>query len=163
MNNELIAKEQAVEDVRILAERMAMLYYYFMKNIAAELGQEQAEKLTAKVIEEYGMECGKMALEKVSAKGKENTIANHAMSKDLPQCGWVVETLENNKNKKVVKTTYCPFAETWKNLGCEKWGRMYCYVDQAKFKGYNAELTCVHNKNLLDGDDYCILTIEDPV
>lgn len=38
-------------------------------------------------------------------------------------------------------------------------GRIYCFVDQAKYEAYNPGLECVHVKNVLDGDPYCELAV----
>lgn len=43
-----------------------------------------------------------------------------------------------------------------------KIGYIYCYVDQAKYEGYNKELKCFHDKNVLDGDDCCIIRVQKP-
>jgi hypothetical protein len=44
-------------------------------------------------------------------------------------------------------------------LGEPALGRLYCYMDQSKYKAYNPELECVHVKNILDGDPYCELAV----
>jgi len=43
--------------------------------------------------------------------------------------------------------------------GSQEWGRIYCYVDQAKYDAYNG-IKCKHLKNLLDGDDCCLFDLE---
>ena len=53
----------------------------------------------------------------------------------------------------------CHLAEVWKELGAPELGRLYCFVDQAKYKAYNPDLECVHVKNVLDGDPYCELAV----
>lgn len=138
-------------DVRIMAERLAMLYYHMVKNIIAEVGEERAEELVHKIILEYGTACGLNNRANVESLGQEATLENYNLGNDLPSVGWDI---------KDGKTLYCPFAATWKKLDFEKWGRLYCFVDQAKYEGYNADLRCFHDKNLLDGDECCILRIE---
>jgi hypothetical protein len=39
--------------------------------------------------------------------------------------------------------------------GAESLGRLYCYVDQAKFAAFDPECECRHLKNVLDGDETC--------
>jgi hypothetical protein len=63
----------------------------------------------------------------------------------------VAET-ENGPRRRV---TYCPLAATWQALGFESLGRLYCGVDQAKYRAYNAQAELVHTCNVLDGDPYC--------
>jgi hypothetical protein len=53
----------------------------------------------------------------------------------------------------------CPLARVWREMGAPEEGRVYCYVDQAKYEAYNRELRCVHTKNVLDGDPYCELAV----
>ncbi len=147
-----ITEDRHLLDVRIMAERLAMLYYHMVKNIIAEVGAERAEQLVQKIILEYGTECGLNNRDNVKALGKEATLENYNLGNDLPSVGWEIED---------GKTLYCPFAAIWKKLDFEKWGRLYCFVDQAKYEGYNADLRCFHDKNLLDGDECCILRVED--
>lgn len=62
---------------------------------------------------------------------------------------------------KISKITLCPLAEVWKKLGEDgiRLGRMYCYVDQAKFGAYGKGYECVHDKNTLDGDECCVIRV----
>lgn len=157
-NSEMIPKEQAVQDVRIVSERLAMLYYYFVNNLIEELGEVRAENIVKKVIYEYGLQCGINVREKVLGLNKEITIENYALGQDLPSVGWEKEKIDK-ENPEAREITYCPFAETWKKLDFEKWGRLYCYVDQAKYEGYDSSMKCFHDKNTLDGDDSCIIRV----
>ena len=43
----------------------------------------------------------------------------------------------------------------WKELGADDLGRMYCYVDQAKYRAFNSRAKLIHTHNVLDGDPYC--------
>lgn len=152
--------EDAKEDVKIMAERLAMLYYYFITNIVDELGEERTEKIVNKVIEDYGLNSGNRTRKRVLELGEELTLANYALGKDLPSIGWEKERLNlDDEKQKASKIHYCPLAEAWKNLDFEKWGRMYCHVDQAKYKGYDETFECFHDNNLLEGDEFCIVRI----
>jgi hypothetical protein len=53
----------------------------------------------------------------------------------------------------------CNLAKAWNKLGDPALGRLYCYMDQAKYTAYNSKLECIHEKNTLDGDPYCELAI----
>lgn len=152
-------KEQAAQEVRILAERMAMLYSHFVQVLCKKYGEPATEEIVKEVIMAYGKECGEMAKEAVLRQGLENTLSNHGCSHELPSVGWTVETLSCSDKEKVVQTDYCPFAATWKARGEEKWGRMYCFVDQAKFSTYCDGLETVHEKNVLDGADCCLMRV----
>ena len=54
MSEETMPREKAVEDVRIMAERMAFLHYAFAKTLSEMLSAEEADHLTRMAIEEYG-------------------------------------------------------------------------------------------------------------
>ncbi|NLW22934.1 MAG: L-2-amino-thiazoline-4-carboxylic acid hydrolase [Tissierellia bacterium] len=158
-NKEMIPKERAVQDVRIVAERLAMLYYHFVNNLIEEFGEEKTEEIVKKVIYQYGLHCGTNVREKVLSLNKETTLENYALGQDLPSVGWEKRELDT-QNPEAREITYCPFADTWKKLNFEKWGRLYCYVDQAKYEGYNSSFKCYHDKNTLDGEDSCIIRVE---
>lgn len=160
MEEKLISEEEAVRDVRIVAERLAMLYYYFVKNLARELGEEKALELTDKVIAEYGADCGLRAKAAVEEQGYPVDLAHHHFSHELPGHGWQGQTVEMSEDSKVFRTDYCPFAAVWLEYGRPDWGRHYCWVDQAKFAAYDENLCAVHECNLLDGDDHCLLKVE---
>lgn len=51
MSEETMPREKAVEDVRIMAERMAFLHYAFAKTLSEMLSAEEADHLTRMAIE----------------------------------------------------------------------------------------------------------------
>ncbi|MEM5774467.1 MAG: L-2-amino-thiazoline-4-carboxylic acid hydrolase, partial [Anaerolineaceae bacterium] len=53
--------------------------------------------------------------------------------------------------------TFCPIAAAFIEMGSRavSLGRLYCYVDQAKYHAYNPALEFAHTQNVLDGDAYC--------
>lgn len=160
MCQKTMSKKDAEQDVLILAERLAMLYYHFVKNIVEELGEKKAQEMIKKVIMGYGTDCGVRARDKVEKLGKPITLENYIYGKDLPSLGWEKNKLEIDEQNAIAReVTYCPFAETWRNLGFEKWGRLYCYVDQAKYQGYSKTLKCYHDENVLDGDKRCVVRV----
>jgi len=160
--SEMIEKKQAESDVLIMTERLASLYYHMVQSIREEIGDEKAEEVVRRAILNYGNECGQGTRAKVEALGKEPTLANYALGKDLPSVGWQRTKCEGlPENERASCVTFCPFAAKWKEYGFEKWGRMYCHIDQAKYRSYNENLVCIHDKNQLDGDECCIVRIED--
>jgi hypothetical protein len=160
---EMAPKEFAEEGVAILAERLALLYYAFVQTMIEEVGEEKAELLTKKAIELYGGMSGERTEEKVLAQGFEPLLEHYKKGNDLPAVGWKkgpVPLPEGAPDGYAHKVEYCPFAKHWKDLGFEKWGRLYCGVDQAKYAAYGKGFKCVHDKNMLDGDEYCIVRVE---
>ena len=156
-------EKSAEEDVAILTERIALLYYAFVKKMAEELGEEHAIEITKAAINEYGSITGQEAERKVRELKFAPVIANYAKGKDLPSRGWKKgpqELAPDQPAGKAHRVDYCPFASAWKKLGFERLGRYYCYVDQAKYAAYGKGYKCVHDKNLCDGDECCIIRVE---
>ncbi len=162
MEQEKIEVQQAKNDVLIMAERMASLYYFMVNSMLEETDEETTERVVRRAILNYGLDCGKNAKEKVSSMNLPITLPNYALGKDLPSLGWESKKLDLGKaGVKASEISFCPLASKWKQLGFERWGRMYCYVDQAKYRGYCDQMTCYHDKNLLDGDECCVVRIVD--
>lgn len=160
MQEEKISLEQAKEDVLIMADRLASLYYFMVNSILEDVDEETAERIVRRAIQKYGLDCGELARKKVEALGLPATLQNYRKGKDLPSLGWERTPLPlDSPDETASRVTFCPLADRWKKLGFEKWGRMYCYIDQAKYSGYSSRLTCCHDKNQLDGDDCCIVRI----
>lgn len=157
------AEKSAEEDVAILTERIALLYYAFVKNLAERLGEDRAIEITQAAIEEYGTITGHEAERKVRELKLAPVIENYGKGKDLPSRGWKKgpqEIAPDQPAGKAHRVDYCPFAAKWKDLGFERLGRYYCLVDQSKYAAYGKGYKCVHDKNLCDGDDCCIIRVE---
>jgi hypothetical protein len=159
MENNMISIEEAKNDIKIMAKRLALVYYFFTKNLIEELGEQESERIVKKVIGEYGEYCGERVKEKVLKMGLELLGENYSKGKDLPKLGWDVTLLKSDEAGLVYEFANCPFAEQWKELNFEKWGRLYCYIDQAKYNAFNKKLQCFHDENVLDGDKTCVLRL----
>ena len=157
--SELIPKEEAELDVHIVASRLAMLYYYFVTHLKDKLGEEETRALVRDVIADYGADCGRQTRAAVKKLGYPNELPYQNRGGDLPKNGWHSQVLKSEIDEKLVRNTHCPFAATWKEYDFCDWGRLYCYVDQAKYAAYNDQLTCVHEENILDGCASCLLHI----
>jgi hypothetical protein len=145
---------EALRQINLMAERVAMLHYYFAHTLVQELGDEQGRALVAKAIAAYGQEVGQRHRQRIIAAGFAPDCGNYDLLADLPAMAW------DPKNKPVVnkdgrERRVCPLAKYWIDKGAEDLGRLYCYVDQAKFAEFDPECECRHLKNVLDGDDVC--------
>ena len=49
--------------------------------------------------------------------------------------------------------------QVWNELGAGELGRLYYYVDPAKYMGFNPNFKLIHTKALPDGDEYCELAL----
>ncbi len=148
-----ISDDQGEQDVWLMAQRMALLYYHMAEAICARLGEAEGEKLVKEAVWAYGESCGQLVRDGVLELGLPLEAANYRKVPDLPSKGW------RNESDGQAATTFCPLAAVWKRLGAERLGRIYCFVDQAKFHAYNPELEVTHTKNVLDGDDHCIIDV----
>ena len=146
--------DQCVEDVRRMARRTALLYHYFVTTLVEHLGEERAKTLTAEAIWRYGEHVGKAMRQGVEAMGLPNDVENYGKYPDLPSVGWEGVVAETEYGPRT-RVHYCPLAAVWKELGSEELGRMYCHVDQAKYRAFNPRAELIHTCNMLDGDPYC--------
>jgi len=140
-----------------MIKRTALLHYAFTETLIEEFGEEKGKVLARKAIKRYGDFVGKQAKQRADKKGLPNTREN--FQDDLPSLGW-----PNRKKVKVdgeerARVHACYLAEAWKEWGVPEIGRIYCYVDQAKYESFNPALQCVHVKNVLDGDLFCEIAV----
>lgn len=145
---------EALQQVLIIVERLAMLHYHYASTLVAELGEERGRELVAKAIASYGREVGERQRRKVIEAGFEPSVENYKAVRDLPDMAW------SPRGMPVVRLgerelQVCPLAKYWIERGAEDLGRLYCYVDQAKYAAFDPECECRHLKNVLDGDDGC--------
>ena len=153
-SDQTVSREQCLQDVRRMARRTALLYHFFVTTLVERWGEEKARAFTSEVIRRYGEHIGKTVRRGVEEMGLTNDVENYGKFPDLPSVGWegtVAET-EHGPRQRIV---YCPLAAAWEELGAEEWGRMYCYVDQAKYRAFNPRARLIHTCNVLDGDPYC--------
>ncbi len=153
---DMVSNEEARRQVLSIINRLALLHYCFSKTLIEELGKKKGKEMIRKAIDLYGEEVGKTVKEKTLAKGLEALLQHY--QEDLPAFGWSIEGVEVDGEPRA-RVHVCQLAKVWNELGTPELGRLYCYVDQAKYKAYNPELECVHVKNVLDGDPYCELAV----
>ena len=154
---EMISREEARAQVKSMVTRAALIHYAFTKTLIDELGAEKGKTLAKKAIQLYGGLVGKRVKERTMAKGLPLLPENFL--DDLPALGWEErETLEVEGDMRA-RIYACHLARVWQELGAPEMGRIYCFVDQAKYQAYNPELECVHTRNALDGDPYCELAV----
>ncbi len=153
---EMISKKEALRQIQFALRRTAMIYHYFYETLTEELGEEKAMELTRKAVDAYGNRIGLEARKKAQEKGLSVTPEN--FESDLPDMAWKTETMVID-NEERVRVHHCPLAAEWLEWGDPKKARLYCYVDQAKMRGFNPEFEYIHFKNILDGDPYCELGI----
>lgn len=152
--NKTVALKEAEEEVRKVCVRVGLLHLSFAQTLVEELGEKKGEELVLKAIKVYGTKIGERIKASVTAQGLENIPANY--KGDLPQYGMRdrTEVLEVGGEKR--RRVYgCVMGKLWKKLGEDKLGRLYCYVDPAKYMAFNPNFKLIHIKALPDGDQYC--------
>jgi hypothetical protein len=152
----LLSQEEATRQVLSIVNRMGLLHHSYGKTLIRELGKKKGKELTRKAIDFYGRQVGKQVRKKTMAKGLETRLENY--QEDLPLLGWNMEKVVVDGEPRI-RIYDCNLAKAWNALGDPPLGRLYCYMDQAKYTAYSPELECVHVKNILDGDPYCELAI----
>lgn len=155
---ETISVEEAKREVEMTAQRIGLLHLSFAKTLVDELGEEKGRQLILKAIKDYGKRCGERVRKGVIAQGLDPLPENYGVggSRDLPEFGMHErrETVEVEGDRRV-RAYGCVMAKVWKEYGEEKLGRVYCYVDPAKYMAFNPKFKQIHLKALPDGDDYC--------
>jgi len=155
MPEEMISKAEAAQQVRQMGRMMATLYYHMSCQVIDAVGIEQGKEIIGKAILALGTERGQEQCEKVVAMGYDHIPENYGKVPDLPALGWDVSTVENPENDTHVKITYCPFAQVWQEKDFAEIGRLYCFIDQAKYTGFHSDCDLTTLKNVLEGADYC--------
>ncbi|MBN1317526.1 MAG: L-2-amino-thiazoline-4-carboxylic acid hydrolase [Anaerolineales bacterium] len=160
--SEMITTGACAFEVGLMARRTALLHYYFSKAIIDKLGEEEGKELIKEAIGAYGRHCGQSVRDGVLEMGLPITDENYNKVRDLPAFGWKMETIKLDNSEDRLIATYCPLAAAFQDLGPEgeKIGRLYCYVDQAKYEAYDPDKVFIHARNVLDGDPYCEFLIE---
>ncbi len=155
---EMVTLEEAREQVRKVCRRLGLLHLAYAKTIIDEVGEEKGTQLVLEAIKNYALIVGEEVKKKVKAQGLENVPANY--KEDLPLYGMHdrTETVEVNGEKRT-RLYGCVMAQVWHGLGEDELGRLYCYVDPAKYMAFNPNFKQIHTKVVTEGCDYCELVI----
>jgi hypothetical protein len=159
---EMITLEEAKKAVAITCQRLALLHIAFARAIVGELGEKEGEKLILKAIKNYGRMIGEKVKSDVAEMGLENLPANYGAgkSRDLPAFGMHAGRERVTVNGEVRTRAFgCIMGKTWNEMGEGKLGRLYCYVDPAKYMAFNPNFKLMHTKVLPGGDDCCEMAV----
>jgi len=153
-NKKTVTLEEAKEEVKKVCQRLALLHLSFSKTIIDEMGEKRGKKIILKAIKGYGKSIGEKIKDTISKEGLDNKPENY--KEDLPLYGMhdKSETVEINGEKKM-KAYGCVMGNYWKELNENEIGRFYCFVDPAKYMGFNPGFKLIHTKTIPDGDEYC--------
>jgi hypothetical protein len=158
-NKDYIPLSEAEKGLASVSRRIALLHLAYSKAIIKCLGEEKGEKLISNAIKDYALKIGQKTKEEVIKNGLDPMPENFdkGTSYALP----VFPGMHTSKEKiqtggKIrFRANGCILAEVWKEYNEERLGRLYCYMDTAKYMGYNPYYKYVHIKAVPDGDDFC--------
>ena len=155
-----ISTEQAGKALASASRRIALLHLAYAKAIVKELGEERGTRLISEAIKDYAVKIGNKTKEEVEAKGLETIPENFGAGDsyalpDFPGMHSGRETVEKEDGTRRFRAYGCVLGEVWREYGEEKLGRLYCYMDTAKYMGYNPHYKYVHIKAVPEGDECC--------
>jgi hypothetical protein len=148
------------EACKKFAEYTAYLYYYLATEVVDRYGEE-GKALLRDAIRKFGYNRGERVRAEVEAMGLEPTMENEYLCHDIP-LGSKAFSAESSYegDKRITKITKCTFGDTWKKLGADEIGRIYCDVDFAIWAGYNKDIRFQLEHNIFEGHDHCLETYE---
>jgi hypothetical protein len=155
---EMVPLEDATEQVRRVCRRLGLLHFAFSSTAVAALGKEKGEQLILEAIKSYARMVGEEVKKKVAGQGLDNTPANY--KEDLPAYGMYrrFERVEVDGETRT-RMFGCVMGQVWHELGADALGRLYCYVDPAKYMAYNPDFKQVHISAATEGCDHCEFAI----
>jgi hypothetical protein len=155
---EMVSREEASEQVRKVCRRLGLLHFAFSSAAMAALGQEKGEQLVLEAIKNYARMVGEEVKKKVAARGLANVPANY--QEDLPLYGMHKGAEKVTVNGESRTRMYgCVMAQVWHELDADELGRLYCYVDIAKYMAFNPDFKQVHIGTVTDGCEHCEFVI----
>lgn len=154
MTEKKIDIEEAAKEVELVSKRLALLHLAYAKTLTEELGEEQGKELVLKSIKRYGRWIGEKRRKEIEEKGLEPIPENFSRGDTLriPKFGMHSE-LENTGDS--MKLYGCAMGKLWSEYGEEELGKLYCYVDPAKYMGFNENYIQIHEKAMPAGDECC--------
>lgn len=164
MPKDLIAREEAAHEIELVSRRLGLLHLAFAKTLTDELGDEEGRRIALAAIKRYGIMIGKEVRRAVEEQGLPLTPDNYGVgpSRSLPEFGMHVRSEEIEVDGEKRSRAYgCVMAQVWKEYGEEKLGRLYCYVDPAKYMAYNPNYKLAHVTAIPDGSPYCEFCIKE--
>lgn len=151
-----VSIEEAANQVKVVAIRLALMHLSYAKTLVEELGKDKAKKIILKSIMEYG----KMVGERI--KDGEQDLPHYGLHDSCSYKG--AESLDarditpgqtENMDWDAFKVHGCVLSQIFKEYEEEELGRLYCYVDAAKSMAADPSQKLIHTACEVCGDDYC--------
>jgi len=158
-DGETIPLHEASKALESASRRIALIHLSYARTIIEELGHEMGLKIISRAIKDYGLKIGEKTRCEVLEKGLEAIPVNFNKGETYTLANF--PGMHEKRERVQIDGKYryraygCILGKTWQELGEENLGRLYCYMDTAKYMGYNPDYKYVHTKALPDGDTYC--------
>ncbi|MFO8109137.1 MAG: L-2-amino-thiazoline-4-carboxylic acid hydrolase [Thermoplasmata archaeon] len=154
MTEEMIGLKEAAKEVELVSRRVALLHISYAKMLTEEFGEERGRELILKAVKGYGRIIGEKRRKEIEERGMEPVPKNFGKGDVLriPRFG-VHSRLEETEDS--MKLYGCAMGKLWREYGEEELGKLYCYVDPAKYMGFNEDFIQVHRKAVPAGGDFC--------
>jgi hypothetical protein len=152
----MVPLDEARQQVKVMATRLALMHLAFAKTLGEELGQPTAKDIVVKAMMAYGKLVGER---------------NKSGGQDLPYYGLHEKYIYSNhefldsremeleEGDVFVWSKYkvqgCVLAQVFREMGETELGRLYCYVDAAKSMAVDPESKLVHTACEPCGDGFC--------
>lgn len=163
-DKETISLKEAAREVELASKRIGLLHLAFAETLTEELGEEEGKRVILRAIKNYGQKIGNRVREKLVEREMELDPENFGSgdSRSLPEFGMheKIEEVEVDGEPRI-RAYGCVMAQVWKEYCQEELGKLYCYVDPAKYMAFNPKCKLVHTKALPAGDEYCEFAIRE--
>ena len=154
MEEEFIEIEEAAKQIKTVSERIALLHLSYAKTLTEELGEEKGKQLILKAIKRYGKHIGEARREEIEEKGLDPTAENFSKGEKFSIPPFGMDSKIERKGERM-RAYGCVLGKLWSEYDEEELGKLYCYVDAAKYLGFNEDCVQTHTKAMTAGDDYC--------
>ena len=146
-----VSRVEAVAQIRSMATQFADLYFCFVQEIRAALGDEDAREMVRRVLFQRARERAAAMVARAQAQGIERTPENMPRVSDIAYMGWAP----------ALGREHCPCGVAWNARIAQypwfrEYARMYCDVmDTTVAEAFTGN--CSHKllKNVVLGDESC--------
>jgi len=149
---DMISRQQAVDEVRMMAFSFAELYFAFVQDLRKEFGEEHALKIARRVLFNRAKERAEAMILRAEKEGLERIPENIHATSDVAYLGWDL----------CLGRDHCPYGTAWNRRIEEhpwfrKFAALYCDVTDTTI----AEVftgNCSHRlyENVVLGDAHCL-------
>ncbi len=148
-----VSREEAMEQVRVIGTRLALMHLAFSRVLIDALGEEKGKEAIVRAMMDYG----RMAGERSRAGGQD--LPHYGLHRKYEYDGRTFQDMRERPaegfNHDLYKVYGCILAEVFKEMGERDLGRLYCFVDAAKSMAADPSRKLIHTACELCGDDHC--------